>query len=157
MVVLALTAPGLGQNVYKVQDPDTGDSVAVADCSGGPPLVERLRVYLYFWPLGSTPSPIPVDSLQCDPGAAVSFTSRGAGTYWVRAANSRGFSCESNQAVIPGSVSGVPVEATDRIQARRLFDVRGRLVRGPPASGIYFERSVWRSGRVTVKRRVVLH
>ena len=79
--------------------------------------------------------------------------------FFVSVTNPVGESCASNIVYIQGSVTGIPIgEPPDAVVSRRLFDVRGRLLRGPPrASGIYFERSVWRSGKIKVHRRVILH
>jgi hypothetical protein len=42
----------------------------------------------------------------------------------------------------------------DRVARIRLFDVRGRLVRCPLATGVYFEQTIYASGRRT-SRKVV--
>ena len=42
------------------------------------------------------------------------------------------------------------------IQTSRLYDVQGRRVIGRPASGVYFQKNVYRSGRVETKRVVIV-
>lgn len=67
-------------------------------------------------------------------------------------------SCASNSILIRGSqVTGVPIGPVDEVLRTAYFDVRGRLVKKPQTSGIYWFRTWYKSGRVETKRVVVLH
>lgn len=66
--------------------------------------------------------------------------------------------CFSNTVYI-GPVTGIPTDqgfVSDPVKRVQLFDVRGRLVRCRMASGIYFEKTTYRSGRYSTRRIVLV-
>ena len=129
------------------------------ECVGGPALQELRTARLDFQPVTGGGFSLSQEHVATTPGAVDSFMAYESGHYYVSVPNPVGESCASNIVYIQGSVTGIPIgDPPDAVVSRRLFDVRGRLLRGPPrASGIYFERSVWRSGKIKVHRRVILH
>ena len=65
--------------------------------------------------------------------------------------------CASNIVYLPGTVTAVEeTAAQDQVVERRIFDIHGRLVRDIRTSGIYFERTLYRSGRVELRKKVYL-
>ena len=79
--------------------------------------------------------------------------------FWIISRDmSNNRSCASNSILIQGSqVTGVPIGPVDEVSRTAYFDVRGRLVKQPQTSGIYWLRTWYKSGRVETKRIVVLH
>jgi len=135
-------------------DLDTGDSILIPDChANGEPLRDLARVKIWQW--RNTPGARPfvyaelnavgreglVDSAQVpDDGAH----------YYVAAVDTAGNeSCPSN-VIYFGPTTDAPVcEPEDQVVEMRIFDVHGRRVSSRVASGIYFYKARWRSGRVT--------
>ena len=66
-------------------------------------------------------------------------------------------SCASNIVYVPGTVTGVePGPGGDPVVSVTLYDVQGRRVRQPSASGVYYRVLRHRSGLVSRKRVVVV-
>ena len=133
-------------------------------CSGSQTLLSDLvAVELWGFPtyaadtLGS-PRLIYTDNSPGAPGSFDTLSVDDGFRYYLLAIRAGGMpSCASEIVLVPPTQTGVETEATpDRVMSRRLFDVQGRLVLKPAASGVYFQRKWWRSGRVETKRIVVL-
>lgn len=132
------------------------------ECSGGPAIQSLRAAYLWGMPLSGGPWRI-VDSLQVSgmEGQADSFPAPWAGHFYVTTRNGAGLSCASNPAYIPDSTVTTGVGEgnggqSDPMVRSRLFDVRGRVVTGNPAAGVYFEKRWYRSGRTTTRKVAVL-
>lgn len=148
LVVLEFTTPDSGQFWQ-------GDTIA--DCRGGGPVsVDSILVMVqpvtggphflhHVHPAALPGSP---DTVQLDPGPGCHV--------YVLAKNQYGVSCASNSVYVPGTVTSVPTGGIDQLISSNVFDIRGRLVRGPPASGIYFRRDTYRSGRIVVRKVALL-
>lgn len=153
LTILAFTLPAAGQL-------QVADSVGIGyECSGGPAIHELRTARLYFQPITGGPySMIQEHVVSGMEGMPDSFTVGYAGHFYVTCTNPIGQSCASNVAYIaPQDPTGVPVQGADQAVASRTFDVRGRLLRGPPrAVGIYFQRTYYRSGKFTTHRLVIL-
>jgi hypothetical protein len=158
-VTLLFTLPDTGQRV--VADPSQGQDSVGVECSGGQAIHQLMSARLYYSPItgggwrvvgeksavGREGQP---DSFVVDPGPG--------GHYYVTATNPRGESCPSSTVFVPGQVvTGVePEPPSPRPIRTRIFDVRGRPLTRPTASGIYFRRTYFSDGSVHTKKFVYL-
>jgi hypothetical protein len=156
---LSYTAPAAVQDRWYVVDPVAGDSTIFIECSGDRPIPPGpLTAYLWGYRTSGGGWTM-AESHAVSPGAPDSFAIPYPGHFYVITANAAGPSCASEVMELPPPIiTTVPyVPPPDRVVAVRLYDVQGRLVRGKPrASGVYFRRTVWLSGRRDVARVVVV-
>lgn len=157
--VVAFTLPSTGQRAWT--DPTQGADSIMVECSGGEMIRQLLTARLYWnpntgggWRLAQEHSAQgregQPDSFTVDPGTG--------GHVYVAATNPAGESCASPVVYLSGSITtGIPPDQADgdRVTSSRIYDVQGRATSGA-ASGVYFRRDRWASGRFTVKRVVVL-
>jgi hypothetical protein len=86
-----------------------------------------------------------------------SFQAPWPGHFYVTTRNPIGQSCASNLVYVATDViTSVPGQVTTTRGRPRIFDVQGRLVTGPLASGVYWRRVIDPDGTETVRRIVVL-
>lgn len=161
LIALVFTLPTFGQLrtiIPPEQRAHPADSIAI-ECSGGPTIHELQTARLYWSPLiGGGWRMAQEHAVYGREGQPDTFQVVDGGHYYVTATNPAGESCASNIAyVLDLSVTGVdPGAPSDRISRSALFDVHGRRVEKPAASGIYFRRVWYESGRVSSDRVVVL-
>jgi len=157
-VTLLFTLPTTGQ--HRWVDPNQGADSVMVECSGGDSIHFLSTAFLHRYPLtGGGWRVSQQHIITAFPGDQDSFVVTGTGHFYVTTANDAGESCPSNVVYIPGSVTtGVEPEENQDPHAVRieLFDVTGRLVRGPLRSGIYFRRTTYADGTVATGRIVHL-
>jgi len=141
-------------------DPDTGDSTIDCSLVGGP-LTDLKYSYLYGVSAdGGNPLGLLILTHNVSGKAGLPDTFEVGDTfgwhYWVQTADSSGNkSCASN-VVYVGPITGVtPGENPDAVVETMIFDVRGRRVT-PLASGIYFKRTKFKSGKEITRKFVFL-
>lgn len=135
----------------------------MVECSGGQAIPQLSTARLYFYPVtGGGWRLVSEHSAVGREGQPDSFVvdSGPGGHYYVTATNPVGESCASSQVYIPGTVvTGVEPEPLPNpvvIGPTLIYDIHGRPIRGPTASGIYFRRTTYRNGHVTTTKFVHL-
>jgi len=163
LVTILFTLPTTQQARWTVFDPDLGDSVVVGDCEsdGVQAIHQIIAARLYFNPVtGGGWRVIAQQGVAGLEGQTCEFTvdSGPGGHYYVTTTNPAGESCASNEIYIPGSVvTGIdPTTKPPHVTSVRTFDIQGRPIRGPTASGIYFRRVTYSDGTHRTQRFVHL-
>lgn len=129
-------------------------------CQGGAPLEDLSEVRIYGWPASGGPARVVArqdvrgrqgapDTVSVEPWPA-------GGHYWVAAVDVTGNEGCVSDVVYSGPVTAVEDIPVDTIVETLVFDVHGRRIRAPSASGVYWTVTRWASGRVVKKKLVVL-
>lgn len=149
----------------KVFDWDTLDSVLTMTCdSAGDTLRDLAAVRIYGWP--TTPGGLArllqtknEAGRECLPDTTTVDTQGVGWHFWITSIDFKGNeSCSSNRVYI-GPITGIPVGdlvVDDPPIDVKFFNIHGQLICCPSASGIYFTKTTYRSGRTSVKRMVML-
>jgi hypothetical protein len=133
----------------------------MVECSGGQAIHQLTAARLYFNPItGGGWRAVQEHSAVGREGQPDSFVvdSGPGGHYYITAINAIGESCASGSVYVPGWVTtGVePTEEAVHVTSVRVFDISGRPIRGPTASGIYFRRTTYSDGSSRVQKFVHL-
>jgi len=158
-VTLLFTLPATGQRVWV--DPSIGSDSVHVECSGGQAIHQLAAARLYFLPVtGGGWRLIAQQGVAGLEGQPCEFTvdSGPGGHYYVTTTNPAGESCASNVTYIPGTVvTGIDPEPVRPLPVSvRVFDIQGRPIRGPTATGIYFRRTTYSDGSSRVQKFVNL-
>jgi len=148
------TNPSTNALGYWAIDPTTGDSTFSYDCGrgGGAPLHDLAKVRVWRWPItGGMPQLLLELSEVGREGRPDSTQVTEGAHYFVTAVDTTGRNntCQSNTIYIGAVTAVVTPPMPDWIVETKVFDVAGRLVREPRASGVYFYAARWHSGRIT--------
>lgn len=146
------TNPSTNAEQIWTVDPETGDSIRSLSCAPGAPLYDLGRIRIWRWPIaGGEPYVYAYLDVRGREGLADSIQVPEDAHYFATVLDTTGRneSCASG-AIYVGPVTSAPTgRPADAIVELRFFDVHGRLVRKREASGIYFFRARWRSGRIS--------
>jgi len=158
IATLTFTHAATGQRVWTEPSAD-GDSVHV-ECDGGPAIHSLQSTELWWYPVtGGGYRKLLTQDARGKEGLAdaITFDQGPGGHAYLIEVNNAGRSCASNEVYVPGfTTTGIDGTEVEQVVYTRCFDVHGKLVDKPRASGVYFWKSYWKSGRTTVKREVYI-
>jgi hypothetical protein len=132
----------------------------VYECIGGPVTHDISKVNVWMWPAtGGLPSKVMIQDVKGREGKQDTLTlspPAGGAHYYVTVSDTAGnASCPSN-VVYFGPTTDVAIEKADPVVRTDTFDVTGRRVKNPKATGIYYKRDTRKSGETKVTKVVII-